>query len=319
MSESLAARLIAGDRRALARLATRVENDDAVGRAGLALVYPHSGRAHRIGVTGPPGAGKSTLVNALIGAFRAKGRQVGVIAVDPTSPFSGGATLGDRIRMMDRHADEGVFVRSLASRGHPGGLARATSAVAHLLDAAEFDPILIETVGAGQDEIAIANAAHTTVVVQVPGLGDSIQTIKAGLLEIGDVLVVNKKDQPGAETLVRDLIRSLAFATPTTRSRRPVVLATDAVRGDGIVALVDALDNHRRELQSGPEWDERQQAMAKAELAAALHHDLDRRYTALIDADPRLARLTAELAARLIAPLGATAAALNYLHPPSAD
>ena len=280
---ALGERLLAGDRRTLARLLSHVEAEDAVGRAGLTRVYPATGRGHRIGVTGPPGAGKSTLVNAVIGVYRDLGRQVGVLAIDPSSPLTGGATLGDRIRMVDRYADEGVFIRSLASRGQRGGLARATIAAAHLLDAAGFDPILIETVGAGQDEVAIAAAAHSVVVVQVPGLGDDIQTIKAGILEIGDLLVVNKADRPGAEITARDLRRMLALGTGA-KPWTPPVLLTSASTGQGVVELQGALDVHRSALETTPAgygatgsaWDERVRGIAGGEVRALLRITLER-------------------------------------------
>ena len=199
--------VLAGQRRAIARTISLVENDGAEAQATLAALFPHTGRAHIVGVTGPPGSGKSTLVNALALHFRRLDppRTVGIIAVDPTSPFSGGAILGDRIRMRDLAGNPGIFIRSMASRGNLGGLAWATADAVKVLDAAGFDLVIVETVGAGQAEVDIARTAHTTVVVEVPGLGDDIQAIKAGILEIADVFAVNKADQEGADHAVMAL------------------------------------------------------------------------------------------------------------------
>ena len=198
--------VLAGERLALARLLTLVENDTPKGRAALDYLYPHTGRAHLIGITGSPGTGKSSLVNQLAKSFRSAGvEKVAVIAVDPSSPFTGGALLGDRVRMRDLSGDPGVFIRSMASRGALGGLARSTASATQVLDAAGFEIILIETVGAGQSEIDIARLAHTVLVVEAPGLGDDIQAIKAGILEIADIMVVNKCDLPGAEQTARAL------------------------------------------------------------------------------------------------------------------
>jgi LAO/AO transport system kinase len=234
----------AGDRRALARLLTDLEDGIvAVGERGAVFAAGHD--AHLVGITGPPGSGKSTLVNALIRAWRAEGRRVGVIAVDPTSPLTGGAIMGDRIRMMDHAGDEGVFVRSMASRGALGGLAATTWLTAAALDAAGYDPVLIETVGAGQSEVEIATLAETTVVVEVPEMGDEVQAIKAGLLEIADVIVVNKGDRPGADRAARQLKAMLSTAGGSVTRPAPPVLMTTATSGEGIEALREAIDAHR--------------------------------------------------------------------------
>lgn len=274
---SLSERLLNGDPRALARLATYVENDDPIGRAALTRLYRHTGKAHVVGVTGPPGAGKSSLVNQLIAGYRERGQRVGVVAIDPTSPLTGGATLGDRIRMMDRHDDPGVFIRSMASRGQRGGLAPATAGVVHLLDAAGFDLIFIETVGIGQDEVEIAQRAHTTLLVQVPGLGDSIQTIKAGILEVGDILVVNKGDRPGAGDLVRDLLNMLALGENRGARWHVPVLRVQATNGDGIGKLVDRIDAHLAMLREHGGLAERNRAMAESELLMRLRQEIERR------------------------------------------
>jgi LAO/AO transport system kinase len=224
-----------------------------------------------VGITGPPGSGKSTLVSALIGEWRRRGRRVGVLAVDPSSPYTGGAILGDRIRMMDHVADRDVFVRSMASRGELGGLAGATWIAAAALDAAGFDPILVETVGAGQSEVEIARLAETTVVVEVPEMGDEIQAIKAGLLEIADIIAVNKADRPGADRAARQLRAMLSTAGGRVQRKPPPVLMTAATSGDGVAALADAVDAHRsdaRSLEQSRERATNQIRRALADLAA---------------------------------------------------
>ena len=233
-------RVLAGDERSLARLISRVEAGDAVGAAALRTLRPRSGRARVVGVTGAPGSGKSTLVDALIAIARARGERVAVLAVDPSSPYSGGAILGDRIRMARWHADEGVFVRSMAARGHLGGLAAATLQVVTLLDAVGFDLVLVETVGVGQSEVEVAAAVDTTLVVLTPGQGDGVQAVKAGLMEIADVFVVNKADQGGADRVVRDVRAALALAAPAgEHAWLPPVVTSVASQGTG-VSDVDA-------------------------------------------------------------------------------
>jgi LAO/AO transport system kinase len=234
----------AGDRRALARLLTDIE-DGALAPSQLGVLIAAGRDAHLVGITGPPGSGKSTLVNALIAAWRSRGRRVGVIAVDPSSPVSGGAIMGDRIRMMDHHGDDGVFVRSMASRGALGGLAATTWLTAAALDAAGYDPVVIETVGAGQSEVEIATLAETTVVVEVPEMGDEVQAIKAGLLEIADVIVVNKGDRPGADQAARQLRAMLSTAGGRVSRPAPPVLVSVAIAGDGVEPLREAIEAHR--------------------------------------------------------------------------
>src|SRR5215210_5435165 len=215
--------ILAGNRLALARLLTQVENDSAEGRAALTGLFPHTGRAHIIGVTGAPGTGKSSLINQLALYYRknaALHKKVAIVAVDPSSPFTGGAVLGDRVRMRDLSGDEGVFIRSMATRGSLGGIAQKTAAIVQIFDAAGYEIIIIETVGAGQSEVDVARLAHTTVVVEAPGLGDDIQAIKAGILEIADVLVINKADRPGVEITERALRSTLELAHPTKRVYR---------------------------------------------------------------------------------------------------
>ncbi|HKO69108.1 MAG TPA: methylmalonyl Co-A mutase-associated GTPase MeaB [Burkholderiaceae bacterium] len=231
-------RIVAGDRRTIARAITTIENEPERAAQLLGTLAAHLGRAHVVGITGPAGAGKSTLVNALVGELLKRGHTVAVVAIDPSSPFSGGAVLGDRIRMAEHQADARVFIRSLASRGHAGGLSRATAQVVDVLDAAGFELILVETVGAGQSDVAIAKLARTRVVVYPPGLGDEVQALKAGVLEIADILVVNKADLPGADSAARDLLSVPARRGADTK--RPV-LKTVSTTGRGVVELVEAI------------------------------------------------------------------------------
>src|SRR5512139_1569916 len=218
---SLTDAVLEGNRLALARLLTQVENDLPEGRSALTRLFPHTGRAHLLGVTGAPGTGKSSLVNQLALYYRrSEDKRIAIVAVDPSSPFTGGAVLGDRVRMRDLSGDPGIFIRSMASRGSVGGIARATAALAQVFDAAGFDIIIIETVGAGQSEVDVARLAHTTLVVEAPGLGDDIQAIKAGILEIADILVINKADRPGVENTERALRSTLELAHPTKHVTR---------------------------------------------------------------------------------------------------
>ena len=240
----LAERILSGDARALARAATAVENRTPEAEALLSELFPRTGRATVIGVTGPPGAGKSTLVDQLARELRRRGETVGIIAVDPTSPFSGGAILGDRIRMQSHHQDPGVFIRSMATRGSLGGLAAATTDIALLLDAAGKDAVLIETVGVGQDEVEIARLADVTLVVLVPGMGDDVQAIKAGIMEIADIFVINKSDRPGAGRLENELRGMLSIGGHDVR--RPPILRVTATEGKGIAELLDTVREFRK-------------------------------------------------------------------------
>ncbi|HTR39013.1 MAG TPA: methylmalonyl Co-A mutase-associated GTPase MeaB [Bryobacteraceae bacterium] len=264
-------KILAGDLRALARAATAIENRSAAAEALLKELFPHTGRATVIGVTGSPGVGKSTLTDRLVHELRREGKPVGVLAVDPTSPFTGGAILGDRIRMLSHHADEGVFIRSMATRGHLGGLAAATTDMALLLDAAGKEVVLVETVGVGQDEVEVARLADVTILVLVPGMGDDVQAIKAGIMEIADVFVINKADQPGADRLEREIL-SLQSLSVRADGWVPPIIRSIATEGQGIAETLAAV---RSFLQRGgakeravANWEQRLREMLRDRLLA---------------------------------------------------
>jgi GTPase len=327
--------VLAGDRRAIARLITAVENNSDHARMALADLFPYTGRAYIIGVTGPPGTGKSTLVNELTKFYRADGRRVGIVAVDATSPFSGGAVLGDRVRMRDVATDAHVFVRSMASRGHLGGLAWTTADVVKVLDAARFDTIIVETVGTGQMEVEIAQMAHTVVVVEMPGMGDEIQSIKAGILEIADVFAVNKSDHDGAArtvTILENMLSAVSgnpvprvihnthLATVLRQPRgvapgpftpggtapeqvpwRPSVVKTVAVRGEGVPELAQSIANHRRHLEMSNELELRDQARLVGEIERVLRYHMMERLVRQID-QSHLANVLTRVIARQVDP-----------------
>jgi LAO/AO transport system kinase len=254
--QALVARVRAGEQHAGARLMRAIDDRQARAFEALRLLYPHTGRAHIIGITGNPGSGKSSLVSELIRHYRGEGKRVGVVAVDPSSPFSGGAILGDRIRMSEHATDPQVFIRSLATRGHLGGLSRSTNDVVTVLDGMGYEVVLVETVGVGQDEVEVMRVAATCVVVLCPGMGDEIQAIKAGILEIADVFVVNKADREGADRAVKDL-RSMAELVPTERPWKPPIVRTIAPQSQGIAELAAAIQDHQAHLPGSHEMRER--------------------------------------------------------------
>jgi LAO/AO transport system kinase len=277
-SATLASRVLAGDPRALARAISLVEDESPDGAALVHDLHPHTGRAYLVGVTGPPGAGKSTLVDRLATEVRAHGLTVGVIAVDPTSPFTGGAILGDRLRMADHFGDPGVFIRSMATRGHLGGLARATSDVALMMDAAGRDIVIIETVGVGQDEVDIVRAADVSVLALVPGTGDDVQAIKAGVMEIADIFVVNKADRDGANRAVESIKANLSLQTFGPGDWHPPVLKTVASSGEGVAAVWEAICAFRAHpsQQSGTRRRARHESRLRDLVASAFARHLDR-------------------------------------------
>ncbi len=275
MLDDLIARLTAGDRRALARMVTLVENNDPASRAALAQLHALGGKAHIVGVTGSPGAGKSTLVMQLVRELRRRDQRVAIVAVDPTSPFTGGAILGDRIRMQDLVGDPNVYIRSMASRGSVGGLSSATRDAVRVLDAAGFDTIIIETVGAGQAEVEIVRAAQTIVVVTVPGMGDDIQALKAGILEIADCFCVNKADRPGADQAAAELRMLLSLDTQRDKDAwKPPILKTTAATGAGVPELADALGRHLAYLRESGQIVVRGERQARSEILALLYQAL---------------------------------------------
>ena len=297
--------VLAGDSLAISRLLTEVENDSPDGRKALEALFPHTGRAHLVGVTGAPGTGKSSLVNQVALHLRraSTSRRVAVVAVDPSSPFTGGAVLGDRVRMRDLAGDPGVFIRSMATRGSLGGLAAATASVTQVFDAAGFEIVLIETVGAGQAEVDIARLAHTTLVVEAPGFGDDIQAIKAGILEIADLLVINKADLEGVENTERAIFVMLDLGHPAAQTVRhqgpmmkagrgdaveastawmPPILRTVAIEGTGIPALVDAIEAHAGHLRASGEWMHRDRRRLAAELHLRVQETLLKRFLARV-------------------------------------
>jgi LAO/AO transport system kinase len=322
-----------GHRLHLARAISRVENQENDAGELLAALYPHCGRAHIIGVTGAPGTGKSTLVTALAQSYRNAGLTVGIVAIDPTSPFTGGALLGDRVRMRSLAGDAGVFVRSMATRGSLGGLSKTTGDVVTVLDAAGFERILVETVGVGQAEVEIASTAHTTLVVEAPGLGDEVQAIKAGILEIADILVVNKADRPGADRTIRALEMMLEIEGDGARYVRHhgqllrvesplegdeearwkvIVMKTVATEGSGVEALRQRIDAHRRWLLESGEMALREQLRIAHTLENILRAELNRRIASRIRPG-NLEELVERIRRREIDPYSAAADLLAHL------
>jgi len=334
---SLASSVLAGERLALARLLSQIENDHPSGRAALGELFPHTGQARLVGVTGAPGTGKSSLVNRLAHYYRhpppgVSQRKVAIVAVDPSSPFTGGAILGDRVRMRDLSGDPGVFIRSMAARGTLGGLAPTTASMVQVFDAAGFEIIMIETVGAGQAEVDIARLAHTTLVVEAPGMGDEIQAIKAGILEIADILVVNKADRPGVENTERALRSMLDLAHPTRRIFKhhgldetvplperesnddslwvPPIVRTVATQGDGLPELVEAIADHQDHLEITGERQDRDRTRLQAELELLIQGNLVSRWREGVS-DSQYQEILESLIARQISPHQAVDALLD--------
>ena len=303
----LVKQLLAGDRRAAARLITLIENGHTQAPQAIGELFPHTGKAHIVGITGSPGTGKSTLVAALAKETRRRGRTVGIISIDPTSPFTGGALLGDRIRMQDLIGDRGIFMRSMASRGSLGGLSLATADAIRVLDAFGKDTIYVETVGAGQAEVDIVRAAHTTVVVEAPGLGDDIQAFKAGILEIADVFVVNKADREGSDRAVKALTAMLDLGIPRrgpdqgSGTWRPPVLKTVAASEEGIAPLADALEAHRAYLKDSGQFAAREREQIGIELRANLSRALLEQHLAQVG-DAEVERTIEAIAQRKLDP-----------------
>lgn len=298
MADDLVSRVLAGERRALARALTLVENRSTSGYDALRGLYPHTGRAHTIGITGGAGAGKSTLTNALAKEFRRQGKTVGIIAVDPSSPFTHGAILGDRIRMQDLSGDAGVFMRSMATRGSLGGLSETAGDAVAVLDAFGKDVVLLETVGAGQDEVEVAKAAQTTLLVLTPGTGDDIQAMKAGIMEIADIFVVNKADLPNTDALVAALRAHLSLAHPEGWS--PPILKVIANREQGVTELAEQVSAHRAYLESSGALEAQRQERARYQLVAAAQGELLRRLER--EGGDALAALASDVADRRLDP-----------------
>ena len=304
----LVERLLAGDKRALARAISLVEDDDPEGWELVRAIYPRTGRAAVVGFTGPPGAGKSTLIGALVALRRARGREVGVLSIDPSSPFRGGALLGDRIRLSEHFLDPGVFIRSMATRGALGGMAEAALQAALLMDAAGKDDVFLETVGVGQAEVDVIDHADSVVLVLIPGSGDSIQALKAGVMEIPDVIVVNKADHPLTDTMVRE-IRGVLSLAPQEGWRVPIV-RTEATRGQGVEELAAALEEHRRHVEAEGTLAERRRRNLMNEVLGLATVRLRRALEASLRSDPQAQELLDEVVERRLDPASAASAIL---------
>jgi len=329
--------ILSGDRLALARLLTLVENNTPEGRDALDELFPHAGKAHLVGVTGSPGSGKSSLVNQIALHYRKADspKRVAIVAVDPSSPFTGGAVLGDRVRMRDLSGDAGVFIRSMATRGSLGGLAQATAGVVQAFDAAGFEIVLIETVGAGQAEVDIARLAHTTLVVEAPGMGDEIQAIKAGILEIADILVINKADHTGVDNTERALKSMLDLAHPVEKVFRhhgqamtvsapsmaqdtslwiPPIVRTVAIEGVGVAELVESINSHAEHLRLSGDWTRRERARLETELDLMLTESLVAQFRAQLP-DSRYDEIVNQLTQRTLSPWEAVKSLMNGKKP----
>jgi len=319
--EEIAKGVLAGDKRCIARAITIAENSPEEAQKLLSIIFPHTGRAHIVGVTGAAGSGKSTLISKMVREYRQRGRTVGIVAVDPSSPFTGGAFLGDRIRMQELATDEGVFIRSMATRNNPGGIAKATRDAVKILDASGKDVIIVETVGAGQSEVEIAKVAYTVVLVLAPGLGDEIQAIKAGITEIADIFVVNKADRGDADRVVMDIrsvllledeMLALQGEKKEERAWRPPIIKTIALTGEGVPQLIEKIEEHRQYLQKGL-ITKKSLESAEAELIEAIRDKITRSIIKRLRQEKRFEEVLMRIVKRELDPASAADELLSQI------
>jgi len=307
--EELVKGVLAGEKRSIAKAITMVENNREEAQRLIAAIYPYTGKAHVIGLTGPGGAGKSTLIEKMVKEYRRRGKTIGVVAVDPTSPFTGGAFLGDRIRMQDLSTDEDVFIRSMATRNNPGGIAKATKDAVKILDAAGKDIVIVETVGAGQSEVEIVKVAQTIIVMHAPGLGDEIQAIKAGLMEIADIFVVNKADRENADKAIMD-IQAMLQLDEREKAWNPPIVKTVALTGEGVPQLLEKIEEHRQFLQKEL-WRKKSWEKAEAELIEAIRDKVTSSIIEKLKRERRFEKVLQQIVDREIDPATAAEKLLN--------